>query len=253
MNAWLLLRGLTRDTRHWGDFPGRLAERFPQVPIVPVDLAGNGRRHREPSPADVAAMLQDARAAAAEAGLRAPFGVVAMSLGAMVTTAWARAHPHDLAAAVLVSTSLRPFSPLTARLRPSAWADVLRAGLARDPVDAESAVWRLTSRRPDADRDAVVARWAEARRTHPVSTGNALRQLWAAARHRAPSRPPSVPMLLLAGAGDRLVDPACSAALSRVWRLPLRVHPWAGHDLPLDDPEWVADEIREWASGPSLR
>jgi hypothetical protein len=23
-------------------------------------------------------------------------------------------------------------------------------------------------------------------------------------------------------------------------------HPWAGHDLPADDPEWLAREVSEW-------
>ena len=60
----------------------------------------------------------------------------------------------------------------------------------------------------------------------------ALRQLLAAMRYRAPRRVPPVPLLLLSGAADGLVHPACSAAVARAWRLPMAVHPDAGHDLP---------------------
>ncbi|MGZ5183361.1 MAG: alpha/beta fold hydrolase, partial [Ramlibacter sp.] len=77
---------------------------------------------------------------------------------------------------------------------------------------------------------------------------NALRQLWAAARYRAPDRPPAVPLLLLASAGDRLVHPSCSARLADRWEVPLRLHPWAGHDLPLDDPAWVLDHVLSWSA-----
>jgi hypothetical protein len=34
--------------------------------------------------------------------------------------------------------------------------------------------------------------------------------------------------------------------MSRAWRAELREHPSAGHDLPLDDPAWVAGRIAEW-------
>jgi pimeloyl-ACP methyl ester carboxylesterase len=75
---------------------------------------------------------------------------------------------------------------------------------------------------------------------------NALRQLAAAARYRAPSHVPSVPVLLLAGARDRLVDPRCSEALARHWNAPIAVHPAAGHDLALDDGAWVAAQVKAW-------
>ena len=64
---------------------------------------------------------------------------------------------------------------------------------------------------PDLD-EAVIAAWVTARRQHPVRGANALRQLLAAARYRAPVQPPAVPLLLLAGAGDRLVNDIVSQA-----------------------------------------
>jgi hypothetical protein len=50
---------------------------------------------------------------------------------------------------------------------------------------------------------------------------------------------------VLAGAGDRLVDPTCSRRLAAAWACPLAVHPWAGHDLPLDDAQWVLDQVAQ--------
>jgi pimeloyl-ACP methyl ester carboxylesterase len=93
---------------------------------------------------------------------------------------------------------------------------------------------------------AVVDAWVALRERHPVSTANALRQLLAAARYRAPVRAPGVPLLVVVGAGDGLVDPACSHRFALAWQLPIRTHPSAGHDLALDDPAWLVEEVTAW-------
>lgn len=243
MNAWILLRGLARESRHWGDFTGLMSERFADTPVIAIDLPGNGVAHVQRSPADVPAMLLAVREALVVRGLTPPFGVVAMSLGAMVTVEWAQQHPHELSAAVLINTSLRPFSPFYRRLRPTAWPGLVRAALAGDAWVREHEVWQLTSHRPPTDRQPIVARWAGFQDDRPVTRGNALRQLVAAARYEAPRTPPQVPLLLLSSACDGLVSPRCSAAIAQAWSLALKVHPWAGHDLPLDDAGWVIERV----------
>ncbi|KGF78004.1 hydrolase, partial [Massilia sp. JS1662] len=45
MNSWVLMRGLTRESGHWGTFMGKLQARFPDDRIVALDLPGNGRLH----------------------------------------------------------------------------------------------------------------------------------------------------------------------------------------------------------------
>lgn len=86
-------------------------------------------------------------------------------------------------------------------------------------------------------------RW---RHENPVSRRNALIQLLAAARYHAPRQRPLERMLLLAGAADRLVDPQCSSDLARAWDAPLHIHPEGGHDLPLDDENWILQRILAW-------
>lgn len=248
--TWVLLRGLTREAAHWGSFPSMFRQVLPGAQLHLLDLPGNGARHAERSPATVQALVSDVRQQVAQRGISTPVQVLALSLGAMVAAQWAHTAPHELAGAVLVNTSLRPFSPLHHRLHPRNWPRVLRLALGRPtPEAAERLVWQMTSRQRSVD-EAVIAAWVSARRQHPVRGANALRQLLAAARYRAPAQAPAVPLLLLAGAGDRLVDPRCSHALAQAWRAPLREHPRAGHDLPLDDPHWVAEQVRDWLSTP---
>jgi pimeloyl-ACP methyl ester carboxylesterase len=249
MTSWVLLRGLTRESRHWGAFARSLASELGGPPVIALDLPGNGALHAERSPACVEALAEACRAELARRRIAPPYRVLAMSLGAMVAVAWAARHPRELSAAVLVNTSLRPFSPLHHRLRPASWPVLLRLALA-DPAPGarERAVLGLTSRLAAAP-DELLRDWTAWREQCPVSRANALRQVLAAARFVAPRAGPAVPMLLLASTQDGLVDVRCSRRLAEAWRAPLVEHPGAGHDLPLDDGPWVAGQVRRWIAG----
>ena len=239
--TWVLLRGLTREAGHWGGFPDALAARLPGRVLMP-DLPGNGALHGETSPLRMAEMAERCRAQLRAQAAEPPYHVVALSLGAMAALAWGAAHPREIAAGVLINTSLRGLQPLHRRLRPTALAALPALLLGRDDAARERSILRLTSRRVAQ----VPPAWLTLRREHPVSRANALRQLLAAAAFSAPASPPPVPLLLLASRGDELVDARCSEALAARWRLPLALHPDAGHDLPLDDGGWVVERIARW-------
>lgn len=241
---WVLLRGLMREQGHWGDFPDRFAETMGTRPVL-VDLPGNGERFREESPARVADMAQAVRDSLGAQNLTPPYRVLALSLGAMVTTAWAQQAPEEIETAVLVNTSLRPLSPFYRRLRPAAYPTLLRVAAGRlDARGIEQAILKLTTRSQDVS---VLDHWLALRDQHPVSTRNALRQLLAAMRYQAPQASPFRSLLLICSAADGLVHPDCSRSLAQRWNAALSEHPTAGHDLPFDDAEWLIDTLRRWA------
>lgn len=244
MTTWVLLRGLSRERRHWGSFPELFRDRLGAV-LTP-DLPGNGQLYHLPSPWRVEGMVDYLREALRRQGCPPPYHVLALSLGGMVAAAWAARYPEELRAAVLINTSLRPFGHFYQRLRPASYAGlgaVLLAG--HDVARRERLIWRLTSNqeRPAAG---LLEAWSAWRRECPVRTGNVLRQLAAAARCRAPRQPPPLPVLVLASAGDRLVNCDCSRRLAAAWGARLVVHPEAGHDLPLDDGAWVVQQVVDW-------
>jgi pimeloyl-ACP methyl ester carboxylesterase len=172
--------------------------------------------------------------------------LLGLSLGGMVAAAWASAHPDEVAGCVLVNTSMRPFSSPQDRLRPRNWLSLLRLLMPMSPRRAEEAILALTSSAPLRHAQ-VVAEWVAIRQARPVAATNALRQLWAAACYRHPGPVPRVPVLVLASAGDALVDPRCSADMARRWQVGFELHPQAGHDLPLDDGAWLALRLARWA------
>ena len=246
MSTWILLRGLTREARHWGDLPDVLRKALGGGPLLTLDLPGNGEFNHLRAPSTVAEMVGFVRHAAALTGARGPYRVLAMSLGGMVATHWAQRYPGEIDRLVLINTSMRPFSRVYERLRPSAWAGLLHvAAHWRDAARAERGIHRLTCKRIDtlsADLDT----WSAIRRSAPVSRGNALRQLRAAARFTAATAKPHCPSLILSSRADRLVDPVCSAKLAAAWDAVHREHAWAGHDLPHDAAAWTGEQVRVW-------
>jgi pimeloyl-ACP methyl ester carboxylesterase len=248
--TWVLLRGLTRACEHWGDFPDifrrEIAAQQPGVDLVLLDLPGNGPLFKQTSPSRVPDMVDACREELARRGKSGPYHLLAMSLGAMVACDWAQRFPEEISGSVLINTSLRPYSPFYRRTRPPTYWKLLATGLVRLSARwREARVLALTSRMT-VERDSVIDSWVDLQRRHPVGVRNSMRQLLAAMRYRASRLRPGVPMLLLCSRADALVDWQCSQALSRAWGVPLRLHTEAGHDLPLDDPPWVARAVSEW-------
>lgn len=248
MTHWILLRGWTREARHWGRFPAQLAAALPGAHITAADLPGNGPLSEHASPWSVGALVEALRATLP--GER-PVRLLGLSLGGMVAIEWGHRHPEEVEGCVLVNTSVRPFSPFYRRLRVANYAALARLMLFERDVEArEARILELTS--AAAPSAALLSDWARYAHEHPVKRANALRQVVAAARYRAPPYPPPVPLLVLASRCDALVDWRCSEALARRWQAPLEVHDSAGHDLALDDGPWLARRVSEWSSALSF-
>lgn len=239
---WIWLRGLMREQGHWEDFPARFRQRFPQSRLYLADLPGFGQAVAQTSPATIAATTDWLRR---QWSRPRPVRLLGLSLGAMVATDWACRYPHEVAGLVLLNASFAGLSPWHQRLRPTAWAPLLRWLLwQRDPRVQESTILSLTSQYHATDAD-IIARWADIAAAQPPRRSNTLRQLLAALRYRLPAKPPGCPLLILNGGADRLVHPACSQALAEYWGRPLYRCAGAGHDLSLDAPDWVLQRIAE--------
>ncbi|MGK5029339.1 alpha/beta fold hydrolase [Janthinobacterium sp. MDT1-19] len=244
--TWILLRGLMREQRHWGEFPSSLARALPGANIITPDLPGNGRRHAHYSATRVADMVEACRQEMLARGIAAPYHLLALSLGGMVAVEWASRYPQEIARCVLLNTSMRPYSPFYRRLRWQNYAALLRQLLLGDAHSQEALILRLTSRRYAQGNPALLADWYAYQQEYPVSRRNALRQLLSAARYRAPASRPAMPVLVMAGAQDQLVDHRCSQQLARAWQADCLIHRDAGHDLPLDEGLWVALSVARW-------
>lgn len=241
--SWLLLRGLVRERRHWGDFPAHLAAHTGH-PVHTLDLPGVGTERGRASPTTIAGIVEDIRERWLP--LRTPDArLFAPSLGGMIAMAWAEAHPDDFAGVAVCNTSASDLAGPLDRFSPAALGTVMR-GLWKRGAAREAEVLALVANteagRGQADRFASYS--AES----PIGTDVLVRQLMAATRARAPAAL-RTPLLVLCSEGDRLCHPKASRALAERLGAPICVHPDAGHDLPLDAPDWVIEQLRSWVAG----
>jgi pimeloyl-ACP methyl ester carboxylesterase len=248
--SWLLLRGLGREKRHWGSFPERLADAS-NSRVLALDLPGFGTENARSSPRTIDAIAEDVRErflaerTTVAAGER--WSVLGISLGGMAALSWCARHPDDFERCVTVNTSARP-SRAFDRFR---WAGVrsmvsaARAG--NDAVARERAVLALTSDHAADELDALAQKYAEWRRERPPHRGSIALQLAAATTFAAPRalRPDA---LVLASKTDRLVSHRCSEDLAAWIGARVFISERGGHDLALDEPDWIVAKIAQVAT-----
>lgn len=238
---FVLLRGLWREARHWGEFPGHLQQQFPGALISMPDIPGNGLRNQEISPDTIAGMTDALRQ---QVDLRQPVRLIALSMGGMIAIDWMTRYPAEIEAAVLINTSAKPLSPFYHRLRWAAYAHVLHL-LFHSRAEREADILRLTSNHHSQDGK-LLENWRQWQRQNPVSPANARNQLLAAMKFSVTAQP-NQPVLVVTSRADRLVDYRCSRRLAQTWNADYVEHESAGHDLPLDEPECLVQRIKQWS------
>ena len=242
--SWLLLRGLAREQRHWGEFVPALRAALPGAQVHCLDLPGAGTEHARASPVTVRAIAEDVRARWLALRAPQPAGLIAVSLGGMVAISLCAAHPDDFETLVLANTSAGGVSPFWKRIDPRVLPHIARA-LLEDAVARERRILSLTvSRKPDD----LPAQWAAFHAERPMSRWTVLRQLAAASRFRAPLKL-APRTLVVSSAADRFTHPDCPRALAKRFGAQLAVHPDAGHDIATDDPRWLAEQVKRFSGG----
>jgi pimeloyl-ACP methyl ester carboxylesterase len=238
---WLLLRGLTRERRHWARFP-EVFEATLGVPTAAIDLPGVGTEAGGLSPLTIPEIVDHVRSRWPRNG--GPWGLLGISLGGMVAADWVHRFPSDFSRVVMINSSAGDLSPPHHRLRLENLPSLFRCVTSRDLIARELGILALTTAKHGANRT-LAEEWAHYLTDARPRRRVALAQLVAALRFRAPPRL-SIPALVLAAEGDRFTDPSCSRRLAERFGAELRLHPDAGHDLPLDDPDWVARQVASW-------
>jgi len=244
---WLLLRGLGRQSAHWGEFIPQMQRAFPLAQIYTLDLPGSGRLSQQTSPNRIEAIVDIVRQHALEQGmLETPPNLLGLSLGGMVAWQWMQQYPNDMASGVLINSSFASLSPFYQRLRWQNIGTICRLLGSQQIIERELGIVKLISNRSEVEQTQIAQNWAEIDRQQPMLKTTLFSQLQAAACYRPQNAAPCAPVLLLNSLGDRLVSPACSDSIQQHWRLPLKRHPSAGHDLPLDAGDWVTEQLQLW-------
>jgi pimeloyl-ACP methyl ester carboxylesterase len=244
ITSWLLLRGLSREQRHWWTFPKELAQATGAKTLC-LDLPGFGTEHARVSPRTIALITADMRRRfESERGATERWGILGVSLGGMVALDWCARHPNDFARCVTINTSARPSWPFE-RFR-LAGLRALAGSFVADPVAKERVVLGITSNKRAQELDEIAKTHAEWAIERTPSRASLAAQLRAATLFQLPTAL-STPLLVLASKTDRLVSHRCSERIATRLRGKLALHDRGGHDLPLDEPEWIWRQIAGWA------
>lgn len=243
--SFYLLRGLARETRHWGVFTSLLEQSYSNFQVIPLEIPGTGYLRTEKAPIRAKEYVQAIRSQYLRHASKQHYNIiVGMSFGGMIAASWMAIHPQDFQAAVLINTSSND-SALFKRISPQGVVQLLIAAFCPGNYGKEKRIAQLICNLADTSK--VAEEWVSIRNDSPVSTIQALRQLYSAARF---SLPPGIeiPTLLLSSKKDRLVSPQCSKDISL--RIPSKLiyHTLAGHDIPTDDPQWCVSTIKKWVN-----
>ncbi len=252
---WILIRGMSRASDHWGSYPKQFEHEVEGAHVYSLDVPGTGKLLDKKSPTNIAEMTdflrQSYRSQVPVESLALPTFLMGMSMGGMIVLDWLDRYPDDLAGAITINTSAGKINPVYRRLNPTALFAFLRIGATRDPRQREKLILNLTAQNPERRNNALDA-WSDLAVKAPITLENSARQLLASAQFRLPRTPPRKPLLLLNAAYDRIAHPCCSRKIAERWRATLKTHPRAGHDLPIDDPQWIIEAVQEWRKNQNL-
>lgn len=242
---WILIRGLARERRHWHQFPELLQNRLGGE-VICLDLPGVGARKDETAPLSISAYANDLHEQFQKIknATSSNWGLIAVSLGGMVGLDWVARFENDFKYLVTINTSAGNLSLPTQRLSFEAIQTIGKLFCSRSVAKRERAILELTTNMIDINQD-MVDRWVSFDRENPLKRQTFVRQLIAAATFKVPPQISIKPLILL-GEKDRLTNPICSKLLATHLSCSYVAHQSAGHDLALDDPKWIVDQIENF-------
>ncbi len=235
------LRGLTRGSGHWGKFPQILNSMDSSIDFELLEIPGNGTRCSESPPIQAAKAVAMIRERSRFVKGQMPFSILGISLGGMLALKWAELFPSEITKLFVVNSSLAQLSPFYKRLNVGQIPQMYKALQASDFIEREKMILNMTSNDLPSSLAQVPA-LASFSKQYPVSRSSFIRQLTMAARVRI-AESLEVQLKIICSRGDQLVDSSCSKKISDFLDAELLIHPTAGHDLPLDDPEWLAKVV----------
>ena len=248
---WLFLRGLARDQRHWGKFGEIFSERIKGAKVFMLDLPGMGTERHRSAPLTIHETKNDLRNRwlHLQTQHEGAWNLLSLSLGGMVAMDWCSSHRYDFQKLVLLNTSAgRSLRKLPKRLKPGIWKDMLEVAVTKSTRNKEACILGINSNYGPHRNPELCEQWTQYSREAPNAPLNNLRQIVAGMNYNPPEKM-HLQTLVVGSMADRMVDASCSWELAKKYDAQLVLHDTAGHDLPMDVPEWLVDHIELWLRG----
>ena len=242
---WIFLRGLARETRHWGKFPQLFAQKFSDTHNYVLEIPGVGKKYNQSAPLDLIRYVDLLREEWNELKQdhQGDWGILAISMGAMIAMTWAKRYPNDFKEGIFINSSAGNLSSIKDRFSVDAMKMVGDLFFKEDYVQREAAILNLTTNKI-LITDELIKEYAEYSAEFPIKRKNFLSQMFAASRFKVPEKLRFSP-IIINGAKDALASPRCSDILAKHFGVPVFRDEQSGHDLPLDNPEFILEAIEK--------
>lgn len=235
---WIFLRGLTRGNIHWGDFPQIFSESLSKPQAEYLEIPGNGNCHNEITPLSPEMLIEKLRKKSQFCSNNQTYHLCGISLGGMIALKWAEMYPKEVLSVTTINSSLSQGSFFFQRLRPQNYASILYHLFFSQPYVQEKIILQITSNR-SVNSHRYIEDFSDFAKKHPVSKTNFFRQLLLASNIQISTA--QAPLTVISSKNDRLVNSNCSQDIASLFSAKEFIHPTAGHDLPLDEPEWLSE------------
>ena len=239
---FVLLRGLIRHSRHWGDFISSFQQAFPHSTILTPDLPGLGQEKSARTPLTIEENVEFLKHRLSNTLNDGEWVVVGLSLGGMVAAKWCEMEPDVFSKVVLMNPS-SDLSPFWHRLNPGALPIFIRCFLTRDVALREKRILALTSN-CNSGNEELIKSWVSIAANDDITRSTFLRQMAAARAFRIKQF--ETPCLVLNSDQDGIVNPQCSRKIATFLGAELYSHPQSGHDLAIDAPQWTLEKINDF-------
>lgn len=230
---------------HWWDFLPQLKDAFPEHQFHLPHIQGTGPSGLSRTPQNVATNLKYLRQQIPSAENHGKI-LLGFSLGGMLALEWAYRHPEEVEAVVLINCSLNK-SRFYHRMTPFAFRHIFKMSRQKCSLRRDEMSLEMTTNLSAERIRELAPHWRARSEEFPVSPLNFFTQLGLATRFPLRPAPPAAPVLILSSGKDRVVHPQCSKDIAETWQVPLHIHPEAGHDLTLNDPQWVVHKLKSWS------
>lgn len=238
---WIFLRGLTRGNIHWGDFESIFKKHCPNSNLEFLELPGNGTLNLEQTPTNPIEVIKILIAKSKIYSKYDSINLCGISLGGMIALKWSELYPEKFSSVNVINTSLNQFSPFYKRLLPNNYTKILINLILKNEEKNEFFILKTTSNKFQTTKKHL-KKFSTFAKVHKITTQNILKQLILANKIKI-SNPPLVPLKIICSKNDRLVHFSCSEIISKKYQGIFFIHPSAGHDLPLDEPDWLIQKL----------
>ena len=238
----LFIRGLTRESRHWRGFEKKFQLENPTHHIYSIDVPGAGEFNHLTSSRKIDDYVHFLRLKLEEKYTEGPAVLIGISMGGMIALRWGELYPSEVEKVFVINTSASNLSKKSERFNLMEFKTILSILISRNLKKKEALTLKLTTNKFIITDD-VLEEFVLIQKTRPVSLKSGLNQLWAASKFTI-HHPLKIPLKIISSLKDNLVAPICSQELAEKLKAEIVTHPDAGHDLPLDDPDWLLSVLR---------